>query len=71
MSDDLNPLRVLGLFRGISTRDCELLDLAGRPEDLLMIAVPVPPCVIRPSVEMDGGASNEDDITMKLMVRLV
>jgi hypothetical protein len=30
--------------------------------------VAVPPVAIRPSVEMDG-ASNEDDITMKLMVR--
>jgi hypothetical protein len=29
--------------------------------------LPVPPVCIRPSVEMDG-ASNEDDITMKLMV---
>ena len=34
-----------------------------------MTAVPVPPVTIRPSVEMDAGAgSNEDDITMKLMV---
>lgn len=40
---------------------------AGRPEDLLMSVVPVPPVAIRPSVEMDG-ASNEDDVTMKLMV---
>lgn len=30
----------------------------------------VPPAVIRPSVDVEGGASNEDDITMKLMVRL-
>jgi DNA-directed RNA polymerase beta' subunit len=29
----------------------------------------VPPAVIRPSVDVEGGASNEDDITMKLMVR--
>jgi DNA-directed RNA polymerase beta' subunit len=41
---------------------------AGRPEDLLLGVIPVPPVAIRPSVEMDG-ASNEDDITMKLMVR--
>ena len=49
-------------------QDCELLDLAGRPEDLLMSHLPVPPVCIRPSVEMDAGAgSNEDDVTMKLM----
>lgn len=38
----------------------------GRPEDLVVTHVAVPPVAIRPSVEMDG-ASNEDDITMKLM----
>lgn len=66
--DDLNPLRVQGLFRAIPDEDCELLDLAGRPEDLLLTAIPVPPVCIRPSVEMDAGAgSNEDDLTVKLM----
>ena len=66
--DDLSPLRVQGLFRAIPDEDCELLDLAGRPEDLLMTHIPVPPVCIRPSVEMDGGAgSNEDDLTVKLM----
>lgn len=49
-------------------QDCELLDLAGRPEDLLMTHLHVPPVCIRPSVEMDVGAgSNEDDTTVKLM----
>jgi DNA-directed RNA polymerase III subunit RPC1 len=66
--DDLNPLRVQGLFRAIPDEDCELLDLAGRPENLLLTHIPVPPVCIRPSVEMDGGAgSNEDDLTVKLM----
>ena len=68
IADDLNPLRVQGLFRTIPDEDCELLDLAGRPENLLLTHVPVPPVCIRPSVEMDGGAgSNEDDLTVKLM----
>lgn len=71
VSDDLNPMRVLSLFRAISARDAELLDMAGRPEDLLVTALAVPPVVIRPSVEMDTGAgSNEDDCTMRLMVSL-
>ena len=39
----------------------------GRPEHLIITHLAVPPVAIRPSVEMDG-ASNEDDITMKLMV---
>jgi DNA-directed RNA polymerase beta' subunit len=46
----------------------QLLDIVGRPEDLVVTHITVPPVAIRPSVEMDG-ASNEDDITMKLMVR--
>ena len=68
-SDDLNPIRVLALFSAVSDEDCELLALAGRPEGLVMTHLPVPPACIRPSVEMDtGGGTNEDDITMKLMV---
>lgn len=44
-----------------------MLDIGCRPEDLVVSVLPVPPVTIRPSVDMDG-ASNEDDITMKLMV---
>ena len=69
VGDDLNPIRVLALFSAVSDEDCELLALAGRPETLVMTHLPVPPVCIRPSVEMDtGGGTNEDDITMKLMV---
>ena len=45
----------------------DVLDIGCRPEDLVVSVLPVPPVTIRPSVDMDG-ASNEDDITMKLMV---
>ena len=70
VADDLSPIRVLALFRAVTEDDLELLDLACRPEHLLMSHLPVPPVCIRPSVEMDTGAgSNEDDITMKLMAR--
>eukprot|EP00879_Flechtneria_rotunda_P021361 GHRR01022515.1.p1 GENE.GHRR01022515.1~~GHRR01022515.1.p1 ORF type:complete len:846 (+),score=303.63 GHRR01022515.1:467-3004(+) len=65
-ADDLHPLRVLSLFKAIPDADLDVLDIAGRPEDLLVSVLPVPPVAIRPSVEMDG-ASNEDDITMKLV----
>ena len=64
--DDLNPLRVLRLFRKIRTPDCELLGLSGaRPEAFLWQHVPAPPVCIRPSVGQEG-ASTEDDITAKL-----
>ena len=68
VQDDLNPIRVLGILQRVTSADCELLDIADRPEHLLLTHLPVPPCCIRPSVEMDGvSGSNEDDITMKLI----
>ena len=66
--DDMNPLRVLNLFRIISASDCELLGmdpLKGRPEMFIWQYIPAPPVCIRPSVQQDG-ASTEDDITSKL-----
>ncbi|RDB15486.1 DNA-directed RNA polymerase III subunit rpc1 [Hypsizygus marmoreus] len=66
--EDLNPLKVLDLFRRISDEDCELLGLQprwGRPEEFIWQYISVPPVCIRPSVAQDG-ASNEDDLTVKL-----
>ncbi|KAI9752373.1 MAG: hypothetical protein M4579_005644, partial [Chaenotheca gracillima] len=66
--DDLNPLRVLKLFRQISALDCELLGMnpaEGRPEMFIWQYIPAPPVCIRPSVAQDA-ASTEDDITAKL-----
>lgn len=66
--DDLNPLRVLNLFKRITTSDCELLGMnpaEGRPEMFIWQWFPVPPVCIRPSVPQDG-ASTEDDITSKV-----
>jgi DNA-directed RNA polymerase III subunit RPC1 len=83
--EDLNPLKVLDLFKRISDevrvvfslallkptlvrQDCELLGLRpeyNRPEEYIWQYISVPPVCIRPSVAQDG-ASNEDDITVKL-----
>lgn len=66
--EDLNPLRVLNLFKMISTTDCELLGIdptEGRPEMFLWQFVPAPPICIRPSVQQDSS-STEDDLTAKL-----
>lgn len=68
--EDLTPTRVLDLFRHISDADCEVLwidPMIGRPENLILQHILVPPVPIRPSVAMDvGGGSNEDDLTVKL-----
>ncbi|KAK0564078.1 DNA-directed RNA polymerase III subunit C1 (rpo31) [Tilletia horrida] len=66
--DDMNPLKVLELFKRISDEDCELLALRpefGRPEQYIWQYICVPPVCIRPSVAQDG-ATNEDDLTVKL-----
>lgn len=66
--EDLNPLRVLNLFKMISPSDCELLGLdptKGRPEMFIWQFLPAPPVCVRPSVAQEN-ASNEDDITTKL-----
>ena len=68
--EDLLPTRVLELFQHIPNDDCELLwidPVVGRPENLILQNLLVPPVPIRPSVAMDvGGGSNEDDLTVKL-----
>ncbi|TKA74890.1 hypothetical protein B0A49_06081, partial [Cryomyces minteri] len=66
--DDMNPLRVLNLFRRIAATDCELLGMNpadGRPEMFIWQYVPAPPVCIRPSVAQEA-ATTEDDITNKL-----
>lgn len=66
--DDMNPLRVLNLFRRIRPSDCDLLGMDpkdGRPENFLWQYIPAPPVCIRPSVPQDN-ASTEDDLTSKL-----
>ncbi|EDV26113.1 uncharacterized protein TRIADDRAFT_55878 [Trichoplax adhaerens] len=66
----LNPLLVLKLFSGMSDEDCLLVGMKpnnGRPEDLIIERLLVPPLCIRPSVMTDSQmGSNEDDLTMKL-----
>lgn len=66
----LNPLRVITLFEQIPDQDCPLLMMKpelGRPENLIVTRLLVPPVCIRPSVvsELQSG-TNEDDLTMKL-----
>lgn len=66
--DDLNPLRVINLFKNITAADCELLGLdpeVSRPEEFIWQYISVPPVSIRPSVAQEA-ATNEDDLTVKL-----
>jgi DNA-directed RNA polymerase III subunit RPC1 len=66
--EDLNPLRVLNLFKMITRTDCELLGInpvEGRPEMFIWQYLLAPPVCIRPSVAQEI-ASTEDDLTTKL-----
>ena len=66
--ETLNCLRVWEIFKRIKPEDVELLNIKVKPEKLLMTHIPVPPVCIRPSIEMEmTSATNEDDITMKLI----
>ena len=67
-ADDMNPLRILNLFKRISASDCELLGMnpeEGRPEMYIWQYFPTSPICIRPSVPQDG-ATTEDDLTSKI-----
>ena len=61
------------LLAAIPLDDLPLLwadEQRGRPEDLILTHLFVPPVAIRPSVPLEaGGGSNEDDLTVKLQVR--
>ena len=64
------PLVVLNLFKRIPAEDIPLLLMnpeAGKPSDLILTRLLVPPLCIRPSVVSDlKSGTNEDDLTMKL-----
>ncbi len=67
----ITPLRAFEILSEVTTEDSILLWMDtqfGRPESLIIWAVPVPPVPIRPSVPVDvaGGGTTEDDLTMKL-----
>ncbi|XP_073684076.1 DNA-directed RNA polymerase III subunit RPC1-like [Garra rufa] len=68
--ENLNPLVVLNLFRRIPNEDIPLLLMnpeSGKPADLILTRLLVPPLCIRPSVVSDlKSGTNEDDLTMKL-----
>uniref|UniRef100_A0A8C5KT33 DNA-directed RNA polymerase subunit n=1 Tax=Jaculus jaculus TaxID=51337 RepID=A0A8C5KT33_JACJA len=68
--ENLNPLVVLNLLKRIPAEDVPLLLMnpeAGKPSDLILTRLLVPPLCIRPSVVSDlKSGTNEDDLTMKL-----
>ena len=67
--DDILPEKAYQLLKQIKTEDLKfiLFDRSGRPENLIVSSVIVPPNTIRPSApSMTGKGTTEDDITVKL-----
>ncbi len=65
--ESLNPVAVMELFRRIPDADCELLNM-GRPENLVIRHVPVPPACMRPMIGVEhAGGTHEDDLTVLLL----
>jgi DNA-directed RNA polymerase III subunit RPC1 len=69
--EHITPLMAYNLLRMINDEDAALLWMNGdygRPESVIIWNVPVPPVPIRPSVPVDvaGGGTTEDDLTIKL-----
>ncbi|MGH0118176.1 UNVERIFIED_CONTAM: hypothetical protein FKN15_045323 [Acipenser sinensis] len=68
--ENLIPLVALNMFRRIPSEDVPLLLMnleSGKPADLILTRLLVPPLCIRPSIVSDlKSGTNEDDLTMKL-----
>ena len=66
--EKLTPSEIRERFKEIPDDVAAKLDLeGGRPEDLILKLVPVPPVTIRPSITLETGERSEDDITHKLV----
>ena len=66
---NLPAAKVHSIFKNISDEDCIALGLNprwARPDWLILTLVPVPPPHVRPSVQIDGMARGEDDLTHNL-----
>jgi len=71
--EDLTPLVCRTLFSKIPPEDLVFLDMvptSGRPEDMILTHIPVPPCCLRPAVNTGSSASNQDDLTMQIKALL-
>jgi DNA-directed RNA polymerase II subunit RPB1 len=66
----LPAAKAVEIFKMMRDEDMKTLGLDitwSRPEWLLVSVLPVPPLHVRPSVNMGGGASSEDDLTHQIV----
>ncbi|MFB6209247.1 MAG: DNA-directed RNA polymerase subunit A' [Candidatus Nanohaloarchaea archaeon] len=66
--EELKPQDIQERFEEVSDETAATLGVeGGRPEDLIITHVPVPPVTMRPSITLETGERSEDDITHKLV----
>jgi DNA-directed RNA polymerase beta' subunit len=66
---DMDALKALKLFKLIVEEDLVFFNMDGdlcKPEDMIITCIPTPPSCIRPTVAVNHGMKNEDDLTIKL-----
>lgn len=66
---DLDAGTVYQLLKNIPDEDIIFMNMKKelcRPVDFMITSIPVPPSCIRPSVAMQFGLKNEDDLTCKI-----
>ncbi|MFB6200215.1 MAG: DNA-directed RNA polymerase subunit A' [Candidatus Nanohaloarchaea archaeon] len=66
--DEMKPQDIKERFEKIPDENAAALGVeGGRPEDLIITHLPVPPVTMRPSITLETGERSEDDITHKLV----
>ena len=66
--EEIKPTEIKERFKQIPDEIAAKLGVeGGRPEDLILDKIPVPPVTIRPSITLETGERSEDDITHKLV----
>jgi len=66
--EEIKPDEIAERFKQIPDEHAAKLGVeGGRPEDLVITHVPVPPVTMRPSITLETGERSEDDITHKLV----
>ncbi|MFB6174995.1 MAG: DNA-directed RNA polymerase subunit A' [Candidatus Nanohalobium sp.] len=66
--EELKPDEIRERFKEIPDDIAAKIGMeGGRPEDLILTHIPVPPVTMRPSITLDTGERSEDDITHKLV----
>jgi DNA-directed RNA polymerase III subunit RPC1 len=66
--DNIDAQTALKLFNMIPPQDYPLLGVpkGSKPTNYIWQNIPVPPSCIRPTVQQEGGSTNEDDLTADL-----